>query len=121
MSAVFSLDKKRVRQSFATAADTYDGLATLQRQVGHDLLGMFDINFTNSIVMDIGCGTGFLTRELMLASSVKKMFALDIASSMLEAARTKLKDQEIIHYICADAEFIPLQKQAVDKIVGRRI
>ena len=118
MSAVFSIDKKRVRQSFASAADTYDGLATLQRQVGHDLLAMFEIAFTDNIVMDIGCGTGFMTKELMLTSSVQKLFAVDIAYSMLEAARLKLKDLETVHYICADAEFIPLQKQAVNKIVS---
>ena len=118
MSAVFSIDKKRVRQSFASAADTYDGLATLQRQVGLDLLSMFDINFTDDIVMDIGCGTGFLTQEIMLASSVQQMVAVDIAYSMLEATRIKLKDLETVHYICADAECIPLQKQAVDNIVS---
>lgn len=118
MSAVFSIDKKRVRLSFASAADSYDGLATLQRQVGQDLLALFDVNFTNNIVMDIGCGTGFLTKELMLASSVRKMYALDIAYSMLEATRIKLEHLETVHYICADAELIPLQKQAVDKIVS---
>ena len=118
MSAVFSIDKKRVKQSFASAADTYDGLATLQRQVGLDLLSMFDINFTDDIVMDIGCGTGFLTQKIMLASSVQQMVAVDIAYSMLEATRIKLKDLETVYYICADAECIPLQKQAVDKIVS---
>ncbi len=118
MSAVFSIDKKRVRQSFASAAETYDGLATLQRQVGLDLLALFDIDFTDNIVMDIGCGTGFLTKELMLASSVQNMFAVDIACSMLEATRIKLEHLETVHYICADAELIPLQKQVVDKIVS---
>lgn len=119
MSVVFSsLDKKRVRQSFTAAAETYDELATLQRQVGLDLLSRFDLNITDQTVLDIGCGTGFLTRKLMQDTFNQKMIAVDIAFSMLEVTRLKLKEQKNVQYICADAEHLPLVEHSVDKIVS---
>ena len=119
MSVVFSsLDKKRVRQSFTAAAETYDELAALQRQVGLDLLSRFELNLTNKTVLDIGCGTGFLTQELMQSTFNQKMIAVDIAFSMLEVSRSKLKEQNNVQYICADAEYLPLSKHSVDLIVS---
>lgn len=119
MSVVFSsLDKKRVRQSFTAAAKSYDELAALQRQVGLDLLSRFELNLTNKTVLDIGCGTGFLTQELMQGSFDQKMIAVDIALSMLDVTRLKLKHLDTIQYVCADAEHLPLTKNSVDMIVS---
>ncbi|SMG64204.1 hypothetical protein BMETH_22293204401131, partial [methanotrophic bacterial endosymbiont of Bathymodiolus sp.] len=36
--ATVALDKKKIRQSFANAAQSYDAMATLQRQVGRELI-----------------------------------------------------------------------------------
>ncbi|MCK5120923.1 MAG: malonyl-ACP O-methyltransferase BioC [Methylococcales bacterium] len=118
MSAVISIDKNKVRHSFASAANTYDGLATLQREVGLDLLAKFAINHVDHTVVDVGCGTGFLTQELMSRSDVKQMIAIDIALSMVQMTKSKLQAVDAVQAICADAESLPLQKQSVDKIVS---
>lgn len=119
MSVVFSLDKGKVRQSFTLAADSYDGLAMLQRRVGLDLIDTFYLKgFTDNSILDIGCGTGFLTQALTLNSSIPQIIAVDIALSMLQISRIKLKPVEVIQFVCADAEQLPLQKKSVDKIVS---
>ncbi len=118
MSAVFSMPKNKVRQSFASAADTYDGFAVLQRQVGLDFISMFEISIAGQSVMDLGCGTGFLIQELMAADVAQKMLAVDIAYSMLQTSRSKSKCFNTVQYICADAEKLPLVDDSLDTIVS---
>lgn len=123
MSAVFAIDKNKVKRSFASAARSYDGLATLQRKVGLDLLSKFSLTCFSQLdddktFLDIGCGTGFLTHELMLKKTVKQMIAVDIAWSMLQVTRSKLQHIDDVQYICADAEQLPLFNNSVDIIVS---
>jgi len=72
------LDKSRLRQAFSTASPSYDAVAQLQRQVGLALLANRNIEAWQGKVLDIGCGTGFLTSELLARSSAE-LIALDIA------------------------------------------
>ncbi len=116
MSAVLSFDKNRVKQSFASAVDSYDAMASLQRQVGLQLLQHFPMGSMDKCIVDIGCGTGFLTQQLRALPLVEKVLAVDIALSMVQ--RTKAKIGKGTHYICADAEFIPLKNQSVDMIIS---
>lgn len=123
MSAVFVIDKKKVKLSFATAVNTYDGLATLQRTVGLDLLSKIALNelsrdVAGHIIVDIGCGTGFLTQALMRQSTASQMIAVDIALSMVQKTRTKLKQVKAVQYICTDAEQLPFLSNSVDTIVS---
>ncbi|MDO9139436.1 MAG: malonyl-[acyl-carrier protein] O-methyltransferase BioC, partial [Methylobacter sp.] len=53
------LDKAKIRQSFAAASVTYDGVAALQRSVGSALLAMIDSENMGGTLLDVGCGTGF--------------------------------------------------------------
>lgn len=118
MSAVISIDKNKVRHSFSSAADTYDGLASLQREVGLDLLARFALNTTDQVVLDVGCGTGFLTEKVMSSVKVKQMIAIDIALSMVQMTQSKLNAFDELQTVCADAENLPLQERSVDKIVS---
>ena len=118
MSAVVAIDKNKVRDSFASAANTYDELAVLQRQVGLDLLARFAIDSADHRVVDVGCGTGFLTQQVMSKGLVKQMLAIDIALSMVQMTQAKLLATDAVKTVCADAENLPLQKQSVDKIVS---
>ncbi|MEY3880166.1 MAG: malonyl-[acyl-carrier protein] O-methyltransferase BioC [Pseudomonadota bacterium] len=105
------LDKAKIKQSFAAASHTYDNVAALQRIVGKELLD-FTPHLSSAILLDLGCGTGFLTTELLeLAQSV---IALDIALPMLHVTRSKLADK--VCYLCADAEQLPLVEHSVDGV-----
>ncbi len=109
-----AIDKTKVRRSFSSAVETYDGLATLQRKVGLDLLAKVSSDELNNRVVDIGCGTGFLTQELLHRTSADQLIALDIAMPMLQFTRTKLKHS--VNYLCSDAEFLPLLNGSVDSL-----
>jgi malonyl-CoA O-methyltransferase len=108
------LDKAQVKGSFAQAATTYDAVADLQRRVGQGLLAKIVANDLTGIVLDVGCGTGFLTSEL---ADCEHVIGLDIALPMLQATRKKIAAQKL-WLLCADAERLPFAEQAVNHIVS---
>lgn len=114
------LDKAKIRQSFSAASVTYDGVAALQRSVGKALLNTINAESLTGTLLDLGCGTGFLTAQLLAsvgcASRTVNPIALDIALPMLQVTRTKLADSPNVGYICADAEQLPLAGQIADGV-----
>ncbi len=119
MSKTFALDKSKIRQSFGAASSSYDGAAGLQRTVGKELLRNIDGEKLTGTILDLGCGTGFLTRELLALLRCQQMVALDIALPMLHMTRNKLRSGEKheidnVQYLCADAEQLPLADQIID-------
>ncbi len=118
MNAHTLLDKTAVRNSFSLAADSYDSVAALQRRVGENLYAKIGRHsaLAQSMVLDIGCGTGFLTAKL--STNCRQLLALDIALPMLNKTRTGLRDYDHIDYLCADTEALPLADNSVDCIVS---
>ena len=111
-----SLPKTRIKRSFAAASVTYDSVAGLQRTVGKELLQSIDATKLTGTLLDLGCGTGFLTGELLAHSNHETTIALDIALSMLQTTQSKLADKRNIIYVCADAEQLPLAGQSIDSV-----
>ncbi|MGZ4999146.1 MAG: malonyl-ACP O-methyltransferase BioC [Methylomonas sp.] len=115
MSLDSGLDKSKIRRSFAAAADSYDDMAALQREVALKLLEKYPLERTTGMVLDVGCGTGFLTRQLPVDAARQSLLALDIALPMLQFSRQKNADLPAC-YVCADAEKLPLAEDSVQQI-----
>lgn len=110
----WTVNKSKVRQAFASAANHYDGFARLQRQVGRELLRRFPVEHMNGLLLDVGAGTGFLTAELAQTHE-QPILAMDIAMPMLQASRAKYPDLNV-QYLCADAEKLPLASLSIQQI-----
>lgn len=109
------LEKSKIRQSFSAAATRYDGLAGLQRRVGLDLLDGFPLPDGANRLLDMGCGTGFLTSHLAAEAGVQHLMALDIALPMLATSRQRFPEMAV-DYVCADAEQLPFAEACIDAI-----
>lgn len=112
MNNALGLDKHRIKSSFAAAAASYDSMAAFQRQIGLALLEKFPVAQPDAGIVDLGCGTGFLSWEMFENHHARHLLAVDIALPMLQACRLKTV-QMPLHYVCADAEKIPLRPECV--------
>lgn len=115
----YHLDKRRVRESFDRAAEHYDDVAVLQREVADRLLERLGlIKLQPSRVLDLGSGTGHCSRGLARHYPKAEVVSVDIAPGMLRYARRRLGlFQRLRHrhvHICGDAEAVPLADDSVD-------
>lgn len=119
----FNLDKLWVKRSFNGAADTYDQNAVLQKEVGSRMLERFDLlKISPRRILDVGCGTGSLSRALLRRFPNANIVNIDIALNMLFTARQSVPWWQKIRpkqsWLCADAVQIPLRSGSADIIVS---
>lgn len=99
------IDKSRVRESFGQAASTYDRYARVQKIMACELMEKITAvrrDFKN--ILEIGCGTGFLTELLAQKFPRANILAIDISPQMIEVARRKLACCPKVKYLVGDGE-----------------
>jgi malonyl-CoA O-methyltransferase len=104
-------DKRQVAASFSRAAESYDGVAGLQRAVGAELLGRLPADLAPATWLDLGCGTGHFSRALAECFPRAEGLALDIAEGMLRHARPQGGARR---FVAGDAEALPLREATFD-------
>lgn len=76
-----------LRLRFDVSADTYEARASVQNTVAERLIAWLPAPETVRRVLEIGCGTGLLTRRLAARYPGARVEALDHSPRMVEAAR----------------------------------
>jgi malonyl-CoA O-methyltransferase len=117
------LDKRQVRASFDRAAESYESVAVLQREVGQRLLERLElIRIAPQTTLDAGTGTGELGLQLARRYTGAHTVQLDLAPAMLAIARRRgsLLERWRMRrsFVCGDAERLPLATNSVDLIVS---
>ena len=113
----FHLDRAQLRASFERASAGYEAAAALQARVAAELLERLELfRFAPSVVLDLGSGTGRVTRELKRRYPRACVIALDLAPGMLREARRHQRPWRRFARVCGDALRLPLRDGSVDLI-----
>lgn len=108
----------RVRAArFDAAAAHYDEAAVLHREVGARLVERFElIRMGPATVLDVGAGTGAVTRELMTHYRKARFTALDPAPAMLRLARGRAPRWRRLRGVAGRAESLPIADDTFDVV-----
>src|SRR3972149_9589393 len=114
-------NKDKIKFAFSKAAKSYDTLALFQKELAEELLNSFVLPLTTyhsplTTIVDIGCGTGFLSYGLANKFPDADIFGCDISHDMLKVASCKLqvaRDKKI-HLITTDGEILPCKNKTFD-------
>jgi len=127
-SKLAQLDRRVVRATFARAAASYDAAAVLQREIADRLMERLEyIRITPARILDLGCGTGYVTHLLAKRYRHAQLLGLDLALAMAHAARRRntprwpfALGQQLgrCRFVIADAELLPLADHSMDLIVS---
>jgi malonyl-CoA O-methyltransferase len=94
---------RAVARRFAAKATGYDARAELQHKVAAGLAGFFPAR-TSPSVLEIGCGTGLLTRHLLERYPSGRFLVSDLASEMLEQCKARFGANPACRFAVLDGE-----------------
>ena len=107
------MNKLEIAAAFSDAAPTYDQAAFIEQEIGQRLMQRLEyIKINPKYILDLGCGTGYFTRQLQNRYPGATIIGIDIAFGMLKFASASTT----LHYCCADAECLPFANQQFDLI-----
>lgn len=113
------LDKVQMRIAFERAATTYDAAAVLQREIAERMLERLDlIKCRPRRILDVGCGTGHCSRALERRYRRARIIGVDIAYAMARTGKMRTRWRNRQHFVCADAEALPLADGSVDMVLS---
>lgn len=119
------IDKRLVRKHFDRRAAEYDEYARVQAVMANHLIGNLSEWEGEPVpkrILEIGCGTGNLTKRLAARYPEARMTGLDFSGNMIREAKTRLSsaaEGTNIEWIEADAEeWVRTATGAYDLIVS---
>ncbi|MCV2401403.1 malonyl-ACP O-methyltransferase BioC [Marinomonas sp. C2222] len=105
--------KRQLVKHFDRASLSYDTYAEFQRVVLDRLLPMLPSGSYDR-VLDLGAGTGQALSDLIQKTQPSFCLALDLSCQMLSVAQSRFPELDEVHYLCADAESLPLANGSLD-------
>jgi len=115
LKSVLARRRSKSEEFFSSVAGQWDHLR--EELFGgafhlHALLGLLD---PASVVGDLGCGTGQVSE--LLSPHVAKVIAVDSSPDMLQAARRRLQDDDVVDLRPGSLEAMPIDDRQLDMAV----
>jgi malonyl-CoA O-methyltransferase len=101
---IAALDKAAISRNFSAAAGAYDGWAAGQDDIAEGLVRRLPEGLAPAAVVELGCGTGLLSRRLLARFPGARLRGLDLAAGMIEACRRRFDGEGRARFEVADAE-----------------
>lgn len=108
-----------LRQEFNTWAEAGKGesMEKEHRPIVEPMLAM--IKFApKDTVLDVGCGGGWLVRELVARVPQGRAIGMDLSDEMVDRARHASSSASNAEFIVGSADAIPREANSVDKVVS---
>ena len=105
----------RIQRGFSESAKQYDLYAKLHREIADQLFAQVIKGASPLAVLDIGCGTGYLTVKLKEYLPQSRVIGLDFSPGMLDTARPKNQD---IDWVLADGMNLPFSDGNFDLVIS---
>jgi malonyl-CoA O-methyltransferase len=117
------MDKKAIQASFSKAAAHYDQFADLQREIGQYLLSLIKMKANNVSVisiLDLGCGTGYFSAELIRsANQCAQLTCFDLSPEMVHQATQR--NLPSCSYVIGDIDALPFTAKNFDLIFSNLV
>jgi malonyl-CoA O-methyltransferase len=102
----------QVRSAFNKASSHYDEHAFLQKEIATRLDAKLEvISGSSNVIVDLGAGTGLLSKQLSKRFPGSQLICLDFAQA-------SLKHNPLSSKICANAYQLPLADNSVDIVIS---
>ncbi len=103
---------------FDSIAEKWDGWEDTVALTRKLVTGLEDLGVgPDETVLDVGCGTGNLTRALLAKlSAAGRVVGVDISQRMIKVARNKVSDERVAWH-AADARRLPLANASCDRVI----
>ncbi len=117
------MNKELIKERFSKKLDSYDKNAIIQRHMAERLVKLIDFSKVNSgskiSVLELGCGTGFLTQLVAESVQFENYTALDIVPECESFIKNINKD---IIFVSSDIEYYTNNlKSKYDLIVSNAV
>ncbi|GAA5520890.1 methyltransferase domain-containing protein [Aliifodinibius salicampi] len=114
--------KKEITSGFSESAVHYEKYADLQKQMADRLIASLEpwtAIIPEGPIIELGCGTGFVTEGLLELYPDRKIECVDIAPGMIDYCQQKFADNDNVTFQVKDAEeLIPDQPEYALTISG---
>lgn len=114
--------KTEIAAGFSDSAAQYDEYADLQRQMADRLIASLEpwkAIIPEGPIIELGCGTGFVTKGLLELYPNREIECIDIASGMIDYCQQKFAENDNVTFQVQDAEeSIPEQPEYALTISG---
>jgi len=110
-------DGREVGEGFDKAAEGYDDLLRHNREGARRLVAALPPGDYDAI-LDVGCGTGFVTEEMVERFGTRRVTGVDPSEGMLERFREKLGGRVDMTLITAGVHDMPVPDAAFDAVVS---
>jgi malonyl-CoA O-methyltransferase len=103
-SGAGAIDKCALAEQFSGAAHRYDVWATAQAEIATRLMQQIPPKFIPSLMIDLGCGTGLLSSQLLHRYPEASLVGVDLASGMVQHCRHHLGANPRARFVTGDVE-----------------
>lgn len=105
------IDKDKLKRRFSRNAKSYDKYANVQKKMGDKLIENIKNDNSNiKNILEIGCGTGYVTQRLVNHFPNAQVTAIDIAPGMIEHVKSTIECDRV-NFICGDIEEMNLNNK----------